>query len=400
MKHRATLTVIFGVIAVACFFFVTELNGSSYEVMGFTFFGSIMLIWANFVAGESWLTEKGLDVGLYPDSRNPLYLQGFFRKYSWENPKESIFSGLKGCYFYQVHRVIQAVALLLYGIYNHYIFGGKENKIVLGIFAVWVISNFVVEAVVKTRYVSLLRSERPGKKYYPFQYRKCTEEFNEKPSEYICSQENLKHMQEFFREEILNGTMKRSKIIPVDEKTSVCFYYTEQGNTAFMYAKVRTDSIKKEKLPELDRMFQEFAEDHIQDKAQEKEWYCMLVFITDTSSECFLDLMEKSIFQGEKKYRLPVGICLRERKIYIPNQKELYKMDKYQFMEKKRQKIFWDFIRNQRAVFLRTYGNSPGCLYYFMWILLQEKIKSITLSDIKSVRSFLKKSHLCFPIQR
>ena len=174
MKHRATLTVIFGVIAVACFFFVTELNGSSYEVMGFTFFGSIMLIWSNFVAGELWLAEKGLDVGVYPDSRNPLYLQGFFRKYSWENPKESIFSGLKGCYFYQVHRMLQAVALLLYGIYNHYIFGGKENKIVLSIFAVWVISNFVVEAVVKTRYVSLLRSERPGKKYYPFQYRKCS----------------------------------------------------------------------------------------------------------------------------------------------------------------------------------------------------------------------------------
>lgn len=399
MKHRATLTVIFGVIAVACFFFVTELNGSSYEVMGFTFFGSIMLIWANFVAGESWLTEKGLDVGLYPDSRNPLYLQGFFRKYSWENPKESIFSGLKGCYFYQVHRVIQAVALLLYGIYNHYIFGGKENKIVLGIFAVWVISNFVVEAVVKTRYVSLLRSERPGKKYYPFQYRKCTEAFNEKPSEYICSQENLKHMQEFFREEILNGTVKRSKIIPVDEKTSVCFYYTEQGNTAVVYAKVRTYSMKKEQLPELDRMFQEFAEDHIQDKAQEKEWYCMLVFITDTTSECFMNLMEKSIFQGEKKYRLPVGICLKERKIYISNQKELYKWISISLW-KRRQKIFWDFIRNQRAVFLRTYGNSPGCLYYFMWILLQEKIKSITLSDIKSVRSFLKKSHLCFPVQR
>ena len=90
---------------------------------------------------------------------------------------------------------------------------------------------------------------------------------------------------------------------------------------------------------QLDRMFQEFAEDHIQDKAQEKEWYCMLVFIADTSSECFLDLMEKSIFQGEKKYRLPVGICLRERKIYIPNQKELYKMDKYQFMEKKAKDI-------------------------------------------------------------
>ena len=56
MMHRATLTVIFGVIAVACFFFGTGLNGSSYEVMGFTFFGSSMLIWANFVAGESWLT--------------------------------------------------------------------------------------------------------------------------------------------------------------------------------------------------------------------------------------------------------------------------------------------------------------------------------------------------------
>lgn len=63
-----------------------------------------------------------------------------------------------------------------------------------------------------------------------------------------------------------------------------------------MYAKVRTDSVKKEQLPELDRIFQEFAEDHIQDKAQEKEWYCMLVFIADTFSECFLDLMEKIYF--------------------------------------------------------------------------------------------------------
>ena len=235
--------------------------------------------------------------------------------------------------------MIQAVALLLYGIYNHYVLGGKENVIVLNVFAAWVILNFVVEAVVKTRYVSLLRSERPSKKYYPFQYRKCTEAFNEKPSEYICSPENLKHMQGFFREEILNGTMKRSKIILLNEKTSVCFYYMEQGNTAVVYARVRTDSMKKEQLPELDRIFQEFAEGHIQDKAQEKEWYCMLVLITDTSSECFLDLMEKSIFQGEKKYRLPVGICLGERKIYIPNQKELYKMDKYQFMEKRTKDI-------------------------------------------------------------
>lgn len=59
--------------------------------------------------------------------------------------------------------MIQAVALLLYGIYNHCVLGGKENRIVLSIFAAWVILNFVVEAVVKTRYVSLLRSERPGK---------------------------------------------------------------------------------------------------------------------------------------------------------------------------------------------------------------------------------------------
>ena len=358
MKHRKALTTILGVIIAVSFylFYVIDIGREMEdEVLIPALLIGMLLIWANFVAGESWLTEKGLDVGLYPDSRNPLYLQGFFRKYSWENPKESIFSGLKGCYFYQVHRMIQAVALLLYGIYNHYVFGGKENEIVLSIFAVWVISNFVVEAVVKTRYVSLLRSERPDKKYYPFQYRKCTEAFNEKPSEYICSQENLKHMQEFFREEILNGTMKRSKIIPVDEKTSVCFYYMEQGNTAVVYAKVRTYSMKKEQLPELDRMFQEFAEDHIQDKAQEKEWYCMLVFITDTTSECFMNLMEKSIFQGEKKYRLPVGICLRERKIYIPNQKELYKMDKYQFMEKKAKDI------------LGFYQESKGCIFANLW---------------------------------
>lgn len=237
--------------------------------------------------------------------------------------------------------MIQAVALLLYGIYNHYVFGGRENEIVLSIFAVWVILNFVVEAVVKARYVSLLRSERPGRKYDPFQYRKCTEAFNEKPSEYICSQENLKHMQEFFREEILNGTMKRSKIIPVDEKTSVCFYYMEQGNTAVVYAKVRTDSIKKEKLPELDRMFQEFAEDHIQDKAQEKEWYCMPVLIADTSSECFLDLMEKSIFREKRNTGFRLESVSRKERFIFQTRRNVTKWISISLW-KRGQKIFWD----------------------------------------------------------
>lgn len=99
MKHRATLTVIFGVIAVACFFFVTELNGSSYEVMGFTFFGSIMLIWANFVAGESWLTEKGTGCGAISGFQKSVVFAGIFSEIFMGESKRKHFFRVKRLLF-------------------------------------------------------------------------------------------------------------------------------------------------------------------------------------------------------------------------------------------------------------------------------------------------------------
>ena len=74
MKHRKALTTILGVIIAVSFylFYVIDIGREMEdEVLIPALLIGMLLIWANFVAGESWLTEKGLDVGLYPDSRNP-----------------------------------------------------------------------------------------------------------------------------------------------------------------------------------------------------------------------------------------------------------------------------------------------------------------------------------------
>lgn len=78
------------------------------------------------------------------------------------------------------------------------------------------------------------------KKYYPFRYKKCAEFFEEEPS-----------------------VFSNSKVIAIDENTSVCFYYKEERETVKIYALICTDELVKEHLSELDGVFQEFLEQDI-----------------------------------------------------------------------------------------------------------------------------------------
>ena len=79
------------------------------------------------------------------------------------------------------------------------------------------------------------------KKYYPFRYKKCAEFFEEEPSVFS----------------------RHSKVIAIDENTSVCFYYKEERETVKIYALICTDELVKEHLSELDGVFQEFLEQDI-----------------------------------------------------------------------------------------------------------------------------------------
>ena len=65
-----------------------------------------------------------------------------------------------------------------------------------------------------------------------------------------------------------------------------------------------------------------------------EEWYCNLIFVVGRMSECLKEMVTKSIIQLEKRYRLPVAVCLEEEKIYMPNQKDLYGKEKFKRMKR------------------------------------------------------------------
>ena len=110
-------------------------------------------------------------------------------------------------------------------------------------------------------YVDIITGK--DKKYYPFRYKKCAEFFEEEPSVFSCTKENVKEMLSFFRQETYKGELSHSKVITIDENTSVCFYYTEERETVKIYALICTDELVKEHLSELDGVFQEFLEQDI-----------------------------------------------------------------------------------------------------------------------------------------
>ena len=149
------------------------------------------------------------------------------------------------------------------------------------------------------------------KKYYPFRYKKCAEFFEEEPS-----------------------VFSHSKVIAIDENTSVCFYYKEERETVKIYALICTDELVKEHLSGLDGVFQEFLEQYIVGNMVSEEWYCDLIFMAGRMSECLKEMVTKSMIQLEKRYRLPVAVCLEEEKIYMPNQKDLYGKEELEKMKR------------------------------------------------------------------
>ena len=101
------------------------------------------------------------------------------------------------------------------------------------------------------------------KKYYPFRYKKCAEFFEEEPAVFFCTKENVKEMLSFFRQGTYKGEFSHSKVITIDETTSVCFYYKEESEAVKIYALICTDELVKEHLSELDGVFQEFLEGYM-----------------------------------------------------------------------------------------------------------------------------------------
>lgn len=123
-------------------------------------------------------------------------------------------------------------------------------------------------------------------------------------------------------------------VITFDENTSVCFYYKEESEAVKIYVLVCTDELVKEHLSELDGVFQEFLEGYMVGNMVSEEWYCNLIFVVGRMSECLKEMVTKSIIQLEKRYRLPVAVCLEEEKIYMPNQKDLYGKEKFKRMKR------------------------------------------------------------------
>lgn len=198
----------------------------------------------------------------------------------------------------------------------------------------WILVNMLVYYGFRYKYGNILKNEGKDKKYYPFRYKKCAEFFEEEPSVFSCTKENVKEMLSFFRQETYKGEFSHPKVITIDENTSVCFYYKEESEAVKIYVLVCTDELVKEHLSELDGVFQEFLEGYMVGNMVSEEWYCNLIFVVGRMSECLKEMVTKSIIQLEKRYRLPVAVCLEEEKIYMPNQKDLYGKEKFKRMKR------------------------------------------------------------------
>lgn len=66
------------------------------------------------------------------------------------------------------------------------------------------------------------------------------------------------------------------------------------------------------------------------------------------------------MIQLEKRYRLPVAVCLEEEKIYMPNQKDLYGKEEFEMMKREIKGILeWKKIM-EAAFSTEKYGEAEN----------------------------------------
>lgn len=308
---------------------------------------SVALVFCWGIIGMYWIPERGktnnilggreYDAGLLGDARNPLFLQGHVRKdYRYTGRRFSL-AGLKGIYYTQVHAIFQMIVFGIYGIICA-ISGFKRYEDLEMIFFLWGVFGIIVFEIFVWYYKRKLKHSIVQKKpvgWFPFEYHDFGKQFETEPV--IVDQ--VLNETELFRK-ILKTHASYDKIFAIEksigEQTDVFMVGEEHDLQKRVNIRmfIRTEELCRETLSELNSLFAAVEKKYLLGFRKSYDWYLSFIISVKKESPVFYDILRYSVFQKEKRYRLPVGISREKEIVYIASQKDHFGIENYKELKR------------------------------------------------------------------
>lgn len=285
------------------------------------------------------------DIGVRADSRNPLYLSGYFRKNFKYADKKISFCGLKGIFFCQIHVIIQMVIYVIFMFIERFLKSENLDSFYIYMY-VWSAISMCIFICVKEYYIKILnktfmKKEFDKRNICPFSYINYGSGFKTKPEEYKLS--DMIDLKQWVKGSCDNAERifsyhwskdyKRDKKIGFESLDEIWVYCEEVKGKEDINIKifVQAQRIEKKHLDALNDLYQSVIKKHLFGIYKTYDWYLNFILYVEQESKEFHDILRNSVFQQEGFYRLPVGII--KEKLYIAKQEDLYALDKYEKMK-------------------------------------------------------------------
>lgn len=291
-------------------FLITYGGGAGFSILAIA---AIIVFWwlptKDRVGAISGDAEKG-------DDTNPLYLKGMFRKRTYTKMDNLFTADLKGDWVSQIHAVILIIVLIIYGIYSVF-HGFRRFRNVETILLVWMLVAFFMHCFVLIYYAGIFDKSyiaNPRSQWRPFSFTG-----NRRRS--VIPQETG-----FTSFEDLNREVYRSCIglgyNLVDRKEGddkkIWIFTKQEKYSTKIFEIIKISLLEQEDITELDELFSDFFEELLKREHKYKTYYFIFLLCVDEETRTFGRIMNNSIIQGRKRYRLPVGITLYNGKMQIP----------------------------------------------------------------------------------
>lgn len=293
---------------------------------------------------EDFAKYQGID-WLCADARNPLYLKGYFREKCYDKSKRLLLSGLKGFWGHQIHTVIQLLIFGGYGIYCLFI-DSKHHWLIEGIFACWLLTSLCMVSAIADYYKKILKSllsteDRDKQKWKPFAYENFGEKLSCDFKEYPELYQGINELESLFSGIGINIDEEFAVRKNVNDRGWMRMYTEAYGsNVIKMYALVYMPEIQEEDLNKLNSIFQEIVQRFLLGDEMIRPWQFIFILAVEKETVVFHNVLQHSVFQKEGLYRLPVGMSIEKKNVYIPIQNDSFGLKEYETMKEEVFELF------------------------------------------------------------
>lgn len=273
-----------------------------------------------------WYSGKisllGRDMEIYENMRtekNPLYVQGHFRKKFKSHTMDTFFQDLKVFYFSQIQAIIQILLLLIWGISSFFTYKWNDAIWIIG---AWCIGTGVIQLIAGQYYRRILLSPAKKSLHSGIKWNLFTNPGIAKATPVVplgYGFDSFWEVAEHLGKNLKETGYKFQDKKHISDDGKVWFYTNKTEKYLKVFVLVKVNQLEKKQCKELDDVTEAFLNENLGKKKEDFSYSvrCICLVCAEQISLPYRNFVMNAVHQRRRLYYLPAGICFEEGEFEI-----------------------------------------------------------------------------------